>query len=380
MRRAALIVPALLLALGLFTLSACSPARVIESWRVLHDIAAGPNPSTFKEATPAPARVAVAYQVAGRAYGGDLYRPGEAAKARLVLVPGAAEAGKDDPRLVAFAETFARARFTVLVPDIVNLRELKVAPSDVRAIADALRHLSSLDGPAPAPLGLAAISYAAGPAILAALEPDVREELGFILAIGGYHDIEGVVTFFTTGHFREAPGQAWQRREPNAYGRWVFVRVNAPRVADARDRVLLASMAERKLRDLAAPVDDLAAKLGREGGSFHALLENRDPEAVPSLIASLPPAIRNDMAALDLARRDLTPLRANVILIHGRDDAIIPYTESAALAAALPEGQASLCLVDNLAHVDLGPGGLLDGLRLWRATYRILAERDAVAE
>jgi pimeloyl-ACP methyl ester carboxylesterase len=189
-----------------------------------------------------------------------------------------------------------------------------------------------------------------------------------------------VVTFFTTGHFREAPGQAWQRREPNAYGRWVFVRVNAPRVADARDRVLLASMAERKLRDLAAPVDDLAAKLGREGGSFHALLENRDPEAVPSLIASLPPAIRNDMAALDLARRDLTPLRANVILIHGRDDAIIPYTESAALAAALPEGQASLCLVDNLAHVDLGPGGLLDGLRLWRATYRILAERDAVAE
>lgn len=385
MRRAALIVPAILLVLAVLALGACSPARVIESWRVLHDIAAGPGPSTLKEATPAPARVAMTYQVGGRAYGGDLYRPGEAAKARLVLVPGAAEAGKDDPRLVAFAETFARARFTVLVPDIENLRELKVAPSDVRAIADALRHLSSLDNGPPAPLGLAAISYAAGPAILAALEPDVREDLGFILAIGGYHDIEAVVTFFTTGSFREEPGQAWQRREPNAYGRWVFVRANAPRIADARDRVLLASMAERKLRDLAAPVDDLAAKLGPEGGSVHALLRNRDPEAVAGLIASLPPAIRNDMAALDLARHDLTPLRANVILIHGRDDAIIPYTESAALAAALPPERVMLYLVDNLAHVDLsevgpGPGGLLDGLRLWRAAYRILAERDAAPE
>ncbi|MEE8189736.1 MAG: hypothetical protein V3T80_11050, partial [Kiloniellales bacterium] len=54
-----------------------------------------------------------------------------------------------------------------------------------------------------------------------------------------------------------------------------------------------------------------------------------------------------------------------------------PYTESAALAAALPEGQTTLRLVDNLSHVDLGPGGWLDGLRLWSLVYRLLEVRDA---
>ncbi|MCH8154141.1 MAG: alpha/beta hydrolase, partial [Proteobacteria bacterium] len=87
-------------------------------------------------------------------------------------------------------------------------------------------------------------------------------------------------------------------------------------------------------------------------------------------------AVRSDMAALDLSRAELSRLGAPLILLHGRNDAIIPFTESLALAAAAPEERVTLCVVDNLAHVDLGPGGLGDALRLLRATYRMLALRD----
>ena len=363
--------------LALFALSACSPGRTIESWRVLEDIAAGAGPSTLKEVTPAPTRQAITYRVEGRAYAGDLYRPGEAAKAALVLVPGAARKGRDDPRLVAFATTLARARFTVLVPDIENLRALYVGPEDVRSIADALRHLAARGELPGAPsLGLVAISYAVGPAILAALEPDLRDRVGFVLAIGGYYDIEAMVTFFTTGRFRETPEEAWRFMAPNAYGKWIFLRANARRVEGARDRWLLTAMARRKLDDLEAPLDDLAARLGPQGRSIHDLLANDDPDAVPALIAALPEAVRADMAALDLSRADLSRLGARLILLHGRDDAIIPFTESLALAAATPAARVSLHVVDNLAHVDLGPGDLADGLRLLTATYRMLALRD----
>ena len=367
----------LLAPLALLALSACSPGRTIESWRVLEDIAAGAGPSRLKEVTPAPSRRPIGYVVGERAYAADLYRPGEAAKAALVLVPGAAPKGKDDPRLIAFAETLARARFVVLVPDIENMRALYVGPQDVRSIADALRHLSARgDVPAPDSVGLIAISYAAGPAILAALEADLRERVRFVLAVGGYYDMTALVTFFTTGGFRESPERPWRFMAPNAYGKWVFVRANARRVSDPQDRALLTAMAERKLADLDARVDDLAARLGPEGGSVHALLANDDPDAVPALIAALPEAVRADMAALDLSRAELSRLAAELILLHGRDDAVIPYTESLALAAAAPEDRVSLCLVENLAHVDLGPGGLGDGLRLLRATYRLLALRD----
>ncbi len=324
-----------------------------------------------------PERNAVAYQVAGRDYNGDLYRPGDTALAALVLVPGAAPEGKDDPRLVAVAMSLARVRFLVLVPEIANLRDLEVRPADAGAVADALRHLAARPDAPPGARGLVAISYAAGPAVLAALEPDLGAQVDFLVAVGGYYDIEALVTFFTTGRYRTAPDRPWQAATPNPYGRWIFLRGNAGRLEVSRDRALLREMARRKLNDLAAPIDDLAARLGPEGRSVHALLQNRDPEAVPGLIARLPPDVRRDMRGLDPKRRDLSTLGADAILIHGRDDAVIPYTESLALAAALGPERTHLTLVDNLAHVDLGPADALDALRLWRAAYRVLSLRDA---
>jgi len=197
----------------------------------------------------------------------------------------------------------------------------------------------------------------------------------FLVAIGGYYDVEAVVTFFTTGYFRTGPDEPWQQGEPNAYGKWVFIAANAERLDDAGDRAALAAMADRKLQDLDADVADLEAGLGSQGRAVTALLDNRDPGRVPALIASLPEAVRGDLAALDLSRRDLSQLDARLLLVHGRDDPIIPSSESEALAAAAPD--TTLYLVDSLAHVELDPAGLVDGFRLWRAIYRLLAMRDA---
>lgn len=381
------------LGLCLTLLAGCSPDRAVESQRLLLDMAAGAGPSTLKETTEPPSRVALVYEVEGRQRRADLYRPGGtaqgttrgttttqggAAKAALVLVPGVTPEGKDDPRLVALANSLARVRFAVLVPDITNLRSLKVSPEDAVAIADALRYLAAVE--AEGPVGLVAISYAAGPAVLAALKDEADEAVGFLLLIGGYYDITAVVTFFTTGYYRESPEAPWQKGEPNPFGKWAFVQSNAEVLNTPRDRDLLTRMANRKMRRLDADIDDLIAELGPEGRSVYALLTNRDPERVPALMASLPQRIVENMRGLDLKPRDLSGLEVPLLLIHGRDDPVIPFSESAALAAALPDGQADLYLVDNLAHVELGPAGVGDALTLWRAAYRLLTERDEMAK
>lgn len=46
-------------------------------------------------------------------------------------------------------------------------------------------------------------------------------------------------------------------------------------------------------------------------------------------------------------------MKAEVILVHGRGDTIIPYTESLALARDLPGDRARLFLIDGFAHVDV---------------------------
>ncbi len=310
-----------------------------------------------------------------------------------MLVPGLAPGGKDDARLVALARALARARIAVLVPDIASLRELRAGPDNVGDIADALRYLggdgrarwapAASDDTAAAPVGVAAISYAVGPALLATLEPGMEGRVQFLVGIGGYYDMTASVAFFTTGWYRDQDG-AWRHRAPNAYGKWAFVMANAARIEDAGDRTSLGARARRRLADLGAPIDDLVAGLGPEGRAVHALVTNEDRDRVPALIAGLPEPIRADLAALDLAGRDLSAAPPRVLLVHGRDDAIIPASESGRLAAALPAGATELILLDGLAHADLGQGpgaqgAVGDFLRMWRAAAWLIAVRDGAS-
>ena len=363
----------LLLALSL---AGCSPDRGMEAIGVLRDISAGATPD---ESRPVPTRQTIRYTVRGRSKVADLYF-GKDVRAGLVLVPGAARRGKDDPRLVAFAQAMARARFAVLVPDIANLRQLKVTAADAREVSDAVTYLSGRTTKAGGgDVGVVAISYAAGPAILSAIAATSRDKIRFVLAIGGYYDLDATITFFTTGYYRESPGEKWRYRQPNAYGKWVFVRSNADRLEDSGDRVAIAAMAERKLADVNADIGDLVGGLRAEGRSIYALLTNRDPDKTPALIARLPRSVRTDIRALDLARRDLGALSARLFLVHGRDDPIIPHTESITLAGKAGANRANLYVVDSMRHVDLGPSGIVDSYRLWSAIYDLLGERNTMS-
>ncbi len=345
--------------------------RPVEAALVLADLRAGVAPGLFKRLTPRPDRQKLSVEIGGRRLTGDLYLPGDKAGAGLVLVPGAARDGKDDPRLVALAQTLARARFVVLVPDIASLRAQEISAADRQPILDAARFL--LTERHMARVGVAAVSYGAVPALLAALE---EPRLGFVAAIGAPHDLTALTTFFTTGAHRAAPDQPWDHATPNAYGKWVFVKANAKRLDDSGDRALLAAIADRRMADEAADIADLTAKLRPQGKAVMALLDNTEPERVAALIQALPPAIRAEIAALDPGGRDLSALRARLLLVHGRDDRIVPWTQSVTLARRAPK--AELTLLDNLAHADLRPGNVADATALWRMTTRLLEERDGV--
>jgi pimeloyl-ACP methyl ester carboxylesterase len=359
-------------AIGMAALAAgCSPGDAVDSALLLRDLG---NPQSGEEVE----RKVIAWEAEFTTFEADLYGgPAEDVAAGIVLVPGLAREGRTDKRLVALAQALARRNFAVLVPELPGFRAQRVSAGDSAPIEAALRQLRLRLGPERA-VGLGAVSYAVGPAVLAALSPDPEAQADFILALGGYFDSYAVTTFFTTGYYRAGRGQPWQHAVPNEFGKWVFVAANAERITDASDRTSLTALARRKLADLRAPVDDLLVELGPEGRSVLALLNNRDPERVPELIRALPPPIRAELDALDLRRQNLAPITGRVILIHGRDDHIIPYTESQALAAALRPGQAHLALLENLAHADLGVIGLGDTVRLWMGAYAVMQQRRIV--
>lgn len=338
----------LLVAFALTCLSGCATLQVAgedEAALVLEDILARNSSSRLKAKTPRPVRTPVKYAVHGRASTADIYESPQGSLAGIVLVPGLAPQGKDDPRLTALATTLARARFTVLVPDIASLRAYKVATSNVREVADAFVHLLSRLDLVSRRAGIGGFSYSAGPAILAALEPDIREQVGFVLSVGGYHDLRSVAVFLTTGYFRgEIPGDSrqWQHADTNPYAK----------------QGLALNLAERASGQPA----------------LRALLNNTDPDKALELINRLPAQALAELAALNPAQQDLSGVTANFILLHGRGDDFIPYTQSVDLARALPATRAKLFLIDGLAHVNIRPQSH-DLPALLQAVEALLSER-----
>jgi len=341
--------------LAVILITACAPPLGdSEADLALEDVAAGRAPSRLKEQTPVPVRRSVRNQAGGRHYRGDLYLSSESPRAGIVLVPGVVRAGKDDPRLVALAETLARLRFAVLVPDLVGLRHLKVRRSDVREVADAFAYLLSRPQLAPGGrAGIAGFSYGAGPVVLAGLEPDIREQLRFILALGGYYDLKSVVSYFTTGYYRDEMTGRWRYLKPRPYAAWVFGLSNADLLVRPQDRRQLRDyIYERAETDTAdEPLPPVG--LAPDAQALQDLLVNDDPERVPVLIDRLSPKMRAELEGINPAGHDLSALKAQVILLHGRSDNIIPYTESVALARAVPAAQVELFLIDGFAHVDV---------------------------
>jgi hypothetical protein len=317
----------------------------------------------------------IRYETNGRSQVADLYEPDAAARAGLVLVPGAAEGGRRDARLVDFAGAMARSGFAVLVPDIPSFRELRPSAESTREIAGGVVQLRGNEALPPGQrLGIGAFSIASGPAVLTVLDTGAGTQVDFLLLVGGYHDLPRTLAYLTTGYF-EADGQP-HRREPDSYGKWVYALANAGRLPNPDDRTVLAEMAHRKLREPGAAVDDLWERLGPAGRAVYDFITNDDPDTVPRLLARLPEPVRLDIEALDLAGRELSAVDAQFILVHGFDDTVIPYTESLSLARALPSDRVQVFLLEGLHHVDQDVGGL-DAWRMWRALQAVMAQRDA---
>jgi pimeloyl-ACP methyl ester carboxylesterase len=264
--------------------------------------------------------------------GADLYvHAGFDAGRPLVLAHGFAPKGKDDPRVRDAAALLARAGFDVAVPTIPGLTRGRLGPEDVEPVIDALaarRGRTVLVG----------VSVGAGPALLAAADPRVRDRVSVVLSLGGYASALEVVRFWLTGTYAYEGIRGRVDHDPELVR--TFLRANADRLDPTSRAALEADPREAAGRLLEAPSPDLQR-----------YLDTLSPIRVAPSI------------------------EARLILVHGRADRAVPYTESLRLAAARP-ARTTLVLVGLVAHVEgahgRGLAEVADLFALWRVIYAVL--------
>ncbi len=272
-----------------------------------------------------------------------------------ILLHGITVPGRHHDALRRMARSLSAAGHYAIAPEVATWCELKVDPDEsLPAVHAGLAGLAARTDADMSRIGLIGFSVAGRWAFSVAAQEQPR--LKAVAAMGGYWDIERTLAAMVVGE-HDWDGQRYQY-DPDPYGRWIMGANLLPllrgdRFGSELDRTRTAEALQLLVRTAGqngamarTPVyDSLNASL-REGlpatvRPVWDLLAPRSFEQAgdrPTAreLARLMAAAAVERYPLLASTVGLEQLRLPLVLLHGRADRLIPFTESLRLAEHLP--------------------------------------------
>jgi pimeloyl-ACP methyl ester carboxylesterase len=267
----------------------------------------------------------------------------------LVVVHGVHRLGVDEPRLQAFARAIAGAGVTVLTPEAKELADFRIDAASIGTIGAAADRLSALTGRSA--VGVMGMSFAGGLSVLAAADPVAGRHIGFVVSVGGHHDLARVLGFFARSEI-PAPDGVW-KVHAHDYG----VLVVAYRYAEDFFPPTDVEIAKDTLRtwlwgDKGAAETRAKAMSPAGQAKMRLFFDQREDVLAPELLAIA--ERRKDAAKPVSPSSVIDRVRVPVFLLHGEQDDVIPSSEARWIDAELPSTTPRTLLVTpTLKHVEL---------------------------
>ena len=307
----------------------------------------------------------------------DLYTPaGDGTHGAVLLFLGVNPAGRDDPRVVGLAEGLAQAGVIVLIPWSQEMTQKKVSASEIESLVYAYEYLLENDRVDPERSGMGGFCVGASFATVAAQDVRIRDQVKFVNFFGGYYDARDLTVSVTSeSRFYGETTEPWA---PDRLSREVVSSHLIEGIPDAGERALLERVFI--IRDTII-ADELLAAMSTEAQTVHRLLSGVSRSEADVLISGLPNEMRTELASISPATR-LQDLNARVLIMHDRQDKLVPSEESRRLADALSErGGAYHTEFSLFQHVDptrpvSPPIYARELFKLYLHMYNILRELD----
>lgn len=265
----------------------------------------------------------------------------------VLLFHGMGALGIDDPRMEELASNLCSSGFNVFTPELEEVKNLKIRKETVENIKDIALSLDSFQEKAPFDQGLGffSVSFGAGLGLIALSDPSIQKCFSSICVVGGFADFEAVVPHILE-HF-----------ETENYGNFIllhnFIHLtvkNSEKLESVLWEAAMDNALNRKNGEAVAP------RLQSE-------LEPRDRQIFESICRekSYRTALGEEIReTAGLLLRDLSPIHyikdisIPVSIIHGRNDYVIPETESVRISERMNEygKQNRLEITSLLSHGD----------------------------
>ena len=303
-----------------------------------------------------------------------------------VVLHGLTATGLDHPGLQRFASALAASGHVVFIPEIHEWTQLLVAPAlTTQTIRAAMRALGERSDVAADRVGVFGFSFGATQGIIAAADDDVVKHARTLVAWGGYSDLDRLVHFGLTGE-HEIDG-VQHHIDPDPYGRWMFGGNYLTSIPGYEHMQPVANALMELAREAGrsgiyagdpshgALVRKLAHPLNSEERSIYELfapIEKHDMVAAGAMAKALATTIAAKDPLMD-PRAHFARVRVPILLTHGRDDRLVPYTETVRMQRLLPAQMVSGCTITSLFAHSGGTQPNLHAIGLAREAARFIA-------
>ncbi|MFL5385337.1 MAG: dienelactone hydrolase family protein [Longimicrobiaceae bacterium] len=292
--------------------------------------------------------------------------PGRGPAPGWVVLHGLTVPGRRHAGMMRFVRSLAASGAVVLVPDVPSWRALQLDLDAARATVRAgVMHLEAMEGVQAGGVGAVGFSFGATQVLMAAADPTMHGRLNAVVAFGGYCDSARMLRCLFAGE-HEWDGVRYTL-DPDPYGRWIVV-----------GNYLTWLPGCEGMGAVARAALELALEAGRRGEwawgpRYDAMKVELSKDFTPDErriweVLAPPSGVQPDLeAARALAERfaaealkrdpgldprpHLGALRARVVLSHGRQDRLVPFTEALRLMTLLPpETGATATITGLFAH------------------------------
>ena len=307
----------------------------------------------------------------------DLYSPsGDGTHGAVLLFLGVNPAGRDDPRVVGLAEGLAQSGVIVMIPWSETMTEKKVSASEIDSLVHAYTYLLARERVDPDRSGVGGFCVGASFAMVAAQDNRIRDQVRFVNFFGGYYDASDLTASVTSSsRFYRESVEPWA---PAILSQEVVASHLIDGLPDAGERALLESeFVERdEIMD-----EELVSIMSPEARAVYRLLSGVSLHEAKKIISELPDSMRTKLDAISPAM-GIQDLDARVLIMHDRQDRLVPSEESRRLADALSErGGVYHTEFSLFQHVDptrpvSPPIFAREVFKLYLHMYNILRELD----
>ena len=289
--------------------------------------------------TPEPIVERVTFPIPGGTGEGDIYRPpGEGPYSAVLLFLGVAPAGRNDSRVINLGNALARSNMVSLWYWSPAMMEKRMEPGEIDNLVAAFDYLASQEYVDQQRIGMGGFCVGASFTLMAASQEAVRDRVAFVNAFGPYFDMRDLLKAITSkSQFYADETGPW---DPDHLTREVYV-LHLTQDLPSEERSIM-----RKVFLDGQPLDRPLKELSREGQAVHQLLKGVPLEEAEGYLQRIPPKTQEDMALMS-PRTHLEGLKTRVLIMHDREDDLVPAYESRRLADALKER-------GNVRHTEFG--------------------------